>query len=334
MRKEAASEGAAEEVSNLPELGSRMAKKAKGKSLTKPQKATALSPTNDPNNLVNLDGSNNIGSGSGYPNNNQGNQGNQGNNQRNQKIGHEELYNLITGDEISWQALIYDLIRSEQLDPLDIDIVLLTRNFLEKIRQIEQANFFVSGRVLLAAAILLRMKSERLYEQLLLFDELLLGRKEQEIEEEQQRFFLSHEELPIILPKTPLPRLRKVTIEELMQALERAIEVEERRQRRVEAIMGAEREAAIVLPVARININEKIRELYRKIREFFTKQLSEQLTFSELVGSERREDKIATFIPLLHLDAREKITLEQQEAFGEIYIYLFKRLPEAEGTNI
>ena len=50
------------------------------------------------------------------------------------------------------------------------------------------------------------------------------------------------------------------------------------------------------------------------------------LTFSKLLPSEKKEDKIATFVPLLHLDTREKITLDQPQAFGEIYILLFKRL--------
>jgi len=240
------------------------------------------------------------------------------------KIGHEEIYNLIISDEISWQALIHDLIRSEQLDPLDIDITLLTRGFLEKVGKLEEANFFVSGKVLLAAAILLRMKAERVYDQLQYFDDLLFGKEEQE-QAEAERFYVPRGELPIILPKTPLPRMKKVTIEDLMQALDRAIEVEDRRQKRYDAVIEAEREAAIVLPRGTINITEKIKELYKKIKGFFFKQLAKRMTFSELVPSQKKEDKIATFIPLLHLDSREKITLEQPKAFEEIYIYMFKK---------
>lgn len=245
------------------------------------------------------------------------------------KIGHEEIYNLLTGDEIGWQAIIYDLARSEQLDPLNIDITLLTRGFLEKMRKLEEANFFVSGKVLLAAAILLRMKAERVYDQLQHFDELLFGREEQE-ETEAERFYVSRGELPIILPKTPLPRMKKVTIEELMKALNRAIEVEERRQKRYDSVIEAEREAAIVLPRKTINITEKIKELYKKIKGFFFKQIGKRMTFSELVPSQSREDKIATFIPLLHLDSREKIILEQPKAFEEIYIYLFNKKGQEE----
>lgn len=242
------------------------------------------------------------------------------------RIGHEELYSLITGDEISWHAIIYDLVRSEQLDPLDIDIILLTRGFLEKVRKLEEANFFVSGKVLLAASILLRMKADRVFNQLQYLDELLNGREEAEELAEGERYFIPSGELPLILPRTPLPRLKKVTIEELMSALKRAIDVEERRHKRFESIFEAERDAAIVLPVQVINITQKIREIYEKIKAHFAREGAESLTFSRLIPSEKKEDKIATFIPLLHLDMREKVTLEQQEAFSEIYISLFKRL--------
>ncbi len=245
-----------------------------------------------------------------------------------ERIGHEELYSLITGDEISWHAIIYELVRSEQLDPLDIDIILLTRGFLEKIHKLEDANFFVSGKVLLAASILLRMKADRVFNQLQYLDELLNGKEETEelAGREEGEYFISSGELPLILPRTPLPRLKKVTIEELMSALKKAIDVEERRHRRFESIFEAAREAAVALPVQRINITQKIKELYEKIRAHFAKEGTGILTFTSLLPSDKKEDKIATFIPLLHLDTREKVTIEQSQAFGEIYISLFKRL--------
>ena len=242
------------------------------------------------------------------------------------RVGHEEIYSLITGDEISWQAIIYNLVRSEQLDPLDLDIILLTRAFLEKMHKLEESNFFVSGKVLLAASILLRMKADRVFNQLQYLDELLNGKEEEEELASGERYFIPAGELPLILPRTPLPRLKKVTIEELMSALKKAIEVEERRHRRFESIFEAERDAGVVLPIQRINITQKIEEIFNKIKAHFSVQGTEALTFSKLLPSDKKEDKIATFVPLLHLDTREKITLEQQEAFGEIYISLFKKL--------
>jgi len=43
-----------------------------------------------------------------------------------EKVGQEQIHGLLFSDKLSWQAIIYDLINSEQLDPWDIDICLLS----------------------------------------------------------------------------------------------------------------------------------------------------------------------------------------------------------------
>ena len=81
---------------------------------------------------------------------------------------------LMNRDEITWQNLIYDLIKSERMDPWDIDISLLTNHYIETLKKLKEANFFVSGKVLLAASLLLKIKSERLVnEDFANFDALL-----------------------------------------------------------------------------------------------------------------------------------------------------------------
>ena len=69
---------------------------------------------------------------------------------------------LMQRDEITWQTIIYDLIRTEQMDPWDIDISLLTQKYIETVNKLQEMNFFISGKVLLASAILLRIKSYKL----------------------------------------------------------------------------------------------------------------------------------------------------------------------------
>ena len=95
------------------------------------------------------------------------------------KIQQEQIHDILFNREIGWKDIIYDLINTEQLDPWDINIVLLTDKFLEKIRQIEETNFFISSKVLLAAALLLRIKSEILLNKYVKsIDEILFGKKE------------------------------------------------------------------------------------------------------------------------------------------------------------
>ena len=69
---------------------------------------------------------------------------------------------LFEEDDVTWQTIIYDLVRKEEMDPWDINVSLLTQKYIELIKKLKQTDFRVSGKVLLAAAILLKIKSNRL----------------------------------------------------------------------------------------------------------------------------------------------------------------------------
>ena len=245
----------------------------------------------------------------------------------NEKIGHEQLYDMLVSRELSWQAIIYDLIKTEQLDPWDIDIALLSRKYTEKIRELEELDegiFFISSKVLFAAAILLRIKSEILYNNILSINEILFEKKNKKIDEitgaSQVIDFIS-DEMPEILPRTPIPRGRKVTLQELMTALDKAINTEHRRIKKELSFRRVKYDIEAVMPKKSVSIKEKIKELYKRIRKFFIKQKKEKLTYTALIGKDRSE-RIACFLPILHLDSQEKIILEQQEPFKEIGIWL------------
>ncbi|MCX8194469.1 MAG: hypothetical protein N3G19_03900, partial [Candidatus Pacearchaeota archaeon] len=86
---------------------------------------------------------------------------------------------------------------------------------------------------------------------------------------------------------------------------------EHRRIKKELSFRRARYELETVLPKKTIDIKQKISELYKKIKEFFlcSKNPEEKLTYTKLVG-EGREEKIAGFLPVLHLDNQEKIVLE------------------------
>jgi len=238
-----------------------------------------------------------------------------------EKIGNEQLYKFLTGKEVSWQAIIYDLINTEQLDPWDIDLALLTNRYLEKIKQLEEANFFVSSKILFAASLLLRLKSEiLLHKYIKNIDEILFGKKEES--KATEKIEIDESELPELYPKTPLPRYKKVTLQELMLALNKAINTENRRVRKEIEKVRRERETEIVLPKRKINIKDRIRKIYSQILTSFKKKQS-KISYSELTGN-KKEEKIACFLPCLHLDNQQKLFLEQESHFDEIYIWLYK----------
>ena len=237
---------------------------------------------------------------------------------------HDRIFSLLMSktDEITWQTIIFDLVKSEQMDPWDIDISLLTQKYIEILRSLKEHDFRISGKVLLAAAILLKLKSHRLVgEELSELDRLLMGVEEgmEELGFEEPGHIAKLDEIPTLIPRTPQPRQRKVSIYDLVEALERALEVKKRRL--LHSIPPLNMEA----PKKKKDITEIIREVYIKIRTFFVSTIKEKLTFAKLLPSESRDDKVHTFIPLLHLAQQNKIELIQDVPFGEIQILLKKK---------
>ena len=249
-----------------------------------------------------------------------------------EKIGQEQFYDMITSKEISWQAIIYELIQTEQLDPWDINLSLLAQRYLEKIRALEESNFFVSSKVLLAASLLLRIKSEILLNRYIRsLDDILFGKKEDKEVKEFERIEIDENEIPELFPRTPLPRFRQVTLQELMSALGKAIGTENRRIQREISDRQAEKLSQINIPKTRVNVRDRIRQIYAKIQTLFKKKPRSKLGFSELVGNDK-EEKLLAFLPLLHLDNQQKVWLEQEAHFEEIWIWLyeiFKKKQEA-----
>lgn len=236
----------------------------------------------------------------------------------------DQIYNmLIQKDEITWQSLLLDLIKSEQMDPWNIDISQLTQRYLKTIKDMKEANFFISGKVILACSLLLKIKSNKLInEEIYNFDSQLF--KQEETYEELEELFdqaPNPEDKPKLTIKTPMPRKRKVSLQDLINALNKALEVEKRRNVRKEIFNRID----VKIPEKKIDISELITNVYGKILDFFKTNKKQTLTFSKLVNSEKKEDIIYSFIPLLHLDNQEKVNIKQDEPFGEIYIDIFEK---------
>lgn len=227
---------------------------------------------------------------------------------------------LMQENEITWQDIIYDLVKSEQMNPWDIDVSILSQKYLEIIRQLQEHNFFISGKVVLAAAILLKIKSTKLLtENLADFDAQLFQQNEDLLDDGNYIDPITHQPIPDLLIKTPQARKRSIDLNDLMHALDKALKVDQKRliRRRGERVMQEAR-----LPENKIDITELIKSVYNKILGWFKKK--EKLTFTELVGSDKKDDKINTFIPLLHLSNSHSVDLNQEVAFGEIEITKYK----------
>ena len=235
----------------------------------------------------------------------------------------DQIHDLLFNREIGWQEIIYDLINTEQLDPWNLDINILTERYLEKIKELKEADFFISSKVLLAASFLLRIKSEILLNKYIKsIDEILFRKKEKE------KYVLEkielEEEIPELILRTPLPRFRKVTIKELIESLNRAINTENRRIKKEIIHKNVLRETSYSIPKTKFNIKDKIRQIYEKIFHHLGKEKEKKKISFEEFFKENQKEKATSFLPLLYLENQKKIWLEQKEHFGKIHIWLKK----------
>lgn len=214
----------------------------------------------------------------------------------------EKLYEKILSKELTVEGVVRDIVLLENMDPWDIDISCLTQIYLGAIRKMKETDIKISGKFILAAAILLKMKA----------DYLFAKEEEQKIEQPQVVYSDEGYELQ---PNIPIPKKRKVTIEELISSLQKALVVNEKRTFR-----HKQREVTIKLKLKKIDLGEKIAILYMRIQDFLKRFKSEEITFSKLVPTRQREDMIWTFIPMIHLANKGKINVRQEEEFGEIYV--------------
>jgi segregation and condensation protein A len=236
----------------------------------------------------------------------------------------DKIFQILVNDtEISWKSIIVDLVKKEDMDPWDINISVLSKKYIDRIKELKESDLKVSGKVLLAAAILLSIKSKRLVgEDLSEFDRLLSSTDvdedefyddlEKELRKGEVQGMTEYFELN---PRTPMPRKRKVSVYDLVQALEKALEVKKRRVFNEWNAIGDAK-----MPERTFDITKAIGSLYDKIKFFFFKQKKRSLKFSELTESKKKEDKVFTFIPLLHLSNEDKVDLHQEEHFADFDI--------------
>lgn len=229
---------------------------------------------------------------------------------------------LLEQDDVDWNSVLRGLVRDENMDPWDVDLDVIANRFLSIISDMQEMDFRLSGKMVLATAFFLKLKSDRLLdEDLHALDTMMMEPEElyEDLEEPVEPDPFEDAD-PELIPHTPQPRKRKVSVHDLASALEDALEKEQRNYlRRVEASSDGEPESPDVdAPEEQQDIETIINNVYDTITSYF--QRVKQLTFSHLVSEETKEEKVNTFIPLLHLDNQGRVKLRQDEPFDEIQV--------------
>ena len=230
---------------------------------------------------------------------------------------------LLDKDEVSWKTIIFDLVKTEQMDPWHIDISLLTKRFIQVIKEMKEHEFKISGKVLLAAAILLKIKATHLIDNDISNLDKLINQTEDDYSEEElfeelgEDLRSKNKQKYQLIPRNPQPRNRKVSVHDLVDALQRAMSTKKK-------ILARQRPVKFTHDYGRkIDILEVIREMYHKINYYTKKEKKDKLAFSNLLPPQAgKREKVYTFIPVLHLENLQKINTTQKEPFDEIYIKL------------
>lgn len=233
---------------------------------------------------------------------------------------HDIFEMLFEKDELTWQDIIYDLIKTEKMDPWDVDVSLLAEKFIGLLREMKKMDFRLSGKIILAASFFLKVKSDKLLKEDLVFLDNIINPQEDDfldLLDEDYSPSVNHEK-PSLKFRTPQPRKRKVSVYDLVEALEKAFEGDQKRY------MRQLRSTAKKVSVPRKNKDMTliINDLYKKIEK--TLESVKQVKFSQLLMSDSKDERIYTFIPLLYLDTQRRIDIEQEAHFGDIDIYLAK----------
>ncbi len=229
---------------------------------------------------------------------------------------------LLEQEEVSWKSIIIELIDTEQMDPWDINITLLTQKYIEVIKEMQEHDLRISGKILLAAAVLLKMKSSHLIDHDLTNLTKLMSQEEEideDVFEQMPDGTTRIKEKFQLIPRNPQPRNRKVSVHDLVKALQQAMETKKR-------ILARYKPTRFELPKKGIDIMGVIRDMYHKIVYYSEKDAGQKLSFSKLLPPNAgRREKVYTFVPLLHLENQQKIETEQEKPFEEIYVKLLKK---------
>lgn len=212
----------------------------------------------------------------------------------------------------SWKTILLELIETRKIDPWNIDIIEISDAFLKRIREMEELDLLVQANVILAAAILLRYKSD--YLKFLQYQEQMT-----DYLPEEEAHPLPMDEVPQLTLTSRIPPKRQVTLDELVEEVERVIKYESD-ERLVRKPKGGIEEI-VNFHLEEEDIEARMNEITEKIRSSVDDE--GWTLFSRLLKD--REDKIEliyALMSILHLTQKETIDIKQDKMFGEIFIKL------------
>ncbi len=255
--------------------------------------------------------------------------------------------NNITNEnnEVDGIEILVQMARQGKIDPWNIDIIDITDKYLTHLFQSKSQNLRLTGRTLLFASILLKLKSNILEGvELSDFD---TQPEEPEFYDDEEPLDYEQEYIPtnnvvsideVLQRRTSvrLNRNRVVTLRDLIRQLEfyemldkkqSLKNAHERAKRRVKNYSNLSPEDIINLAHDEY-IEKGVERLRANLEDILNRQDKIELNELTLLGM----DKISAYISLLFLTAESDYDLEQDEFYSDLYVVKREHISETDKT--
>lgn len=229
--------------------------------------------------------------------------------------------------------ILVNMAKRQELDPWNVNIVDVTDRYLQHLVELKQHNLRLTGRTLLFAAILLRLKSDVLEGiDPLMLEEAMIEEFEEDYDDPDfymenlanRANVVSIDDALERRTSVKLNRKRVVTLKDLIKQLEFYEEIERKRslknahdraKRRIRSYANFTAEDIIELAHDEY-IEDSVKKLYEMLERLFESQEKIELSEIQSVGM----DKISTYIALLFLSADGRVDLVQDEFYSDLYV--------------
>ncbi len=220
----------------------------------------------------------------------------------------EQLVDII--NQPNWKIILYDLVKSNEIDIWNIDLINLTDLYLEKIRVLKESNLLIPANALLAASILLKLKA----------NSLILSSTEN-TEDELNIPVDDNYMLGASIDLNTPARLKEgqVSLDELIGIIDVMLN-SSGNKKGIEKRLKEKKELEFVLPKKTVDFSKRSESLLEEIRQNVDGY--NLVLFSRFTGKVKDSYMIIEdyFIPLLFLVQDKKVDAWQEEFFSEIFI--------------
>lgn len=257
------------------------------------------------------------------------------------------IQNKITQEaEVDGIEILVSMAKQGKIDPWNVDIVEVTDKYLMHLFQSKAQNLRLTGRTLLFAAILLKLKSN-----------VLEGLDVLDFEPQHEEDFNYDDEMPLDYEEEYIPTNNVISIDEVLQRrtsvrlnhnrvvtlrdLIRQLEFYEMLDKKQSLKNAHERAKRRVQNYARLSpedivnlahdeyIENGVQRLRANLSEILSRQDRIELNELTLLGM----DKISAYISLLFLTVDSDYDLEQDEFYSDLYVIRRPNVEENGGIN-